>query len=308
MVTRSWRALGTSVHLIVTEPSDADLCSSVVSSVLDQIDLCFSRFRPDSELSRLNDRPNETICVSPLLSKAIGVALRSARRTDGAVDPTVGAAMRLIGYDDDFARIHDRTTSLKLRLEPVPGWQAVRYEPTSRTVFLPRGVELDLGSTGKALAADLAAEAAVMAAGRGGVLVSLGGDIATRGASPPEGWQVLAAEDSDTPVDSEGEVVALHEGAIATSSTTVRRWTRGGVELHHLIDPSTGLPADGPWRTATVIADTCVDANTAATAAIVRGASATDGLRELGLPARLVSVGGHVLRLGGWPQPVGALA
>jgi FAD:protein FMN transferase len=133
--------------------------------------------------------------------------------------------------------------------------------------------------------------------------VSLGGDIATSGRNPDGGWRVLAAEDQATPADEVGEVIALHVGAIATSSTTVRRWRRGAVALHHLIDPRTGLPAVSPWRTVSVVAATCVDANTAATAALIRGEDAPDWLNGLGLAARLVSTDGAVRRVGGWPAP-----
>ena len=214
--------------------------------------------------------------------------------------------MRAIGYDRDFGRALTRPEPIVLRLEPVPGWQAVHYDSVRRVAWLARGVELDLGSTGKALAADLCAAAALRAMGGGGVLVSLGGDIATAGDVPDGGWRVLAADDSSTPSDSDGEVVAIHGGALATSGTAVRRWTRGGIVLHHLIDPRTGLPADGPWRTASVVAATCVDANIAATAAIVRGRSAVPWLDKLGLAARLVATSGQVVRLGGWPEPIGA--
>jgi thiamine biosynthesis lipoprotein len=140
-----------------------------------------------------------------------------------------------------------------------------------------------------------------------GALVSLGGDIAVRGAPPPGGWRVLLAEDSDAPPDGEGEVVAIPAGAIATSSTTVRRWTRGDTTYHHLIDPRTGGPVDSPWRTATVAAGTCVDANTAATAAIVLGDRAVPWLERLRLPARLIGRDGSIVRVGGWPAPDPAL-
>jgi thiamine biosynthesis lipoprotein len=217
--------------------------------------------------------------------------------------------MRLVGYDDDFPRLAlgaDRP--LVLREEAIPGWRAVRFDRRTQTVVLPRGVELDLGSTGKALAADLSAGAVQLAIPSGGTLVALGGDIATGGDAPPDGWPVLTAEDSATPPEMPGEVIALHRGAIATSSTTVRRWTRDGVTLHHLIEPSTGLPVRGPWRTATVLAASCVEANTASTAAIVRGASAVEWLETCGLPARLVSEEGAVHRTHAWPQPTGTAA
>jgi thiamine biosynthesis lipoprotein len=114
---------------------------------------------------------------------------------------------------------------------------------------------------------------------------------------------VLAADDSSTPPDGEGEAIAIVEGAVATSSTIIRRWQRGGIDLHHLIDPWTGLPAVTPWRTVTVVAATCVDANAAATAAVVRGDGGLAWLESTGLAARLVANDGSVLRVGGWPTP-----
>ena len=297
----AWRALGTSVHLLVAD-ADPEPARVAVEDLLERVDRTYSRFRRDSELSLVAGRPGQTARVSPLLCMAISAAMRAARLTDGLVDPTVGRAMRAIGYDDDFDRVAGRTEPLTLRLERVPGWQAIAYDERARTLRVPRGIEIDLGSTGKALAADLAAAAANAATGAG-VLVSLGGDIATAGEPPNAGWHVLAAEDSELPPDSDGEVVALHGGAFATSSTTVRRWTRGGVTMHHLVDPRTGLPAYSPWRTVAVIAATCVDANTAATAAIIRGESAPGWLERLGLAARLVAVDGAVRYAGSWPVP-----
>jgi FAD:protein FMN transferase len=296
----SWRALGTGVHVLVTG-GDIAAASAAVRAVLSEVDLAYSRFRPDSELSRINDAGGRTRRISPLLAGAVATSLRAAVLTDGRVDPTVGRAMRAIGYDDDFERIRTRTDPISIRLEPIPGWQAIHFDSRARTLGVPKGVEIDLGSTGKALASDLAAGAAIAAMGQGGVLVSLGGDIATAGDVPAGGWRILVAEDSDTPPEAEGEVIALHGGAIATSSTTVRAWRRGEVALHHLIDPLTGASVRSPWRTASVVAATCVDANTAATAAIVRGASAPAWLDGLGLAARLVGTNGDVHRIGSWP-------
>jgi thiamine biosynthesis lipoprotein len=238
-----------------------------------------------------------------LLARAVEISLRAARATDGAVDPTVGRAMRAIGYDADGAAVASGSGPIPIRLERVPGWRQVHLDVGRRTLRVPAGVEIDLGSTGKALAADLAAEAAGTAAMPGGWLVNLGGDIAIAGAATAGGWRVLAADDARTAPDAGGEVIALQTGALATSSTTVRRWSRGEVELHHIIDPSTGEPARGPWRTVSVVAASCVDANAAATAAIVRGPDAVDWLGDLGLPARLVSTAGDVMRVAGWPTP-----
>lgn len=298
-----WRALGAGVHLLVFA-GDLEPARQAVIELLDDVDRAYSRFRPESELSRLNAMAGKPMAVSPLFGQAIEAALRAGRISHGLVDPTVGRAMRAVGYDRDFGRAMTSADPLVLRLEPVPGWQSIAWDPVGRVVSLRRGVELDLGSTGKALAADLCAAAALATMGRGGVLVSLGGDIATAGEVPDGGWRVLAADDSATPTDAGGEVVAIHGGALATSGTTSRRWTRGGIDFHHIIDPRTGLPADGPWRTASVVAATCLDANIAATAAIVRGRSAVPWLDELRLAARLVSTSGRVVRVGGWPAPI----
>ena len=297
----SWRALGTGVHVLVTG-GDMAAASAAVRGVLSKVDLAYSRFRPDSELSQINADGGGTRRVSPLLAAAIATSLRAAALTDGWVDPTVGRAMRAVGYDDDFDRVRTRTEPISIRLEPIPGWRAIQFDSRARTIGVPKGVEIDLGSTGKALASDLAAAAALAAMGQGGVLVSLGGDIAMAGDVPAGGWRILVAEDSDTPPASDGEVIALHDGAIATSSTTVRTWRRGEIALHHLIDPHTGVSVESPWRTASVVAATCVDANTAATAAIVRGASAPEWLDGLGLAARLVGITGDVHRIGSWPD------
>jgi FAD:protein FMN transferase len=301
--TSTWRALGTGV-VLVTHGTGHARARAALAALLEKVDATYSRFRPDSELTRLNAWSGQRVPVSPLLADAIGSALRGARLTDGLVDPTVGRAMRLIGYDVDFAAVASRTEGPGLRFEPVPGWQAVHFDADAPWVQLDPGVELDLGSTGKALAADLGVAAARAAMeGRGGALVSLGGDVAVAGEPPSGGWRILAAEDSSTPPDTPGEVISLTSGGTATSSTTVRRWTRDGVRLHHLVDPATGRPAVGPWRTATVAAASCVDANIAATAAVLLGHRAVGWLEERGLPARLVGNDGAVRRTAGWPAP-----
>jgi thiamine biosynthesis lipoprotein ApbE len=308
VAVKSWKALGTSVHVLATDAGGLGRATTAVSEVLEDVDTACSRFREDSELSRLNASPGRVVRVSPLLATAIDAAQRAARLTDGAVDPTVGQAIRVAGYDDDFSRVAAQGGPVTLRAWRVPGWKAIGFDRRSRVVFLPDGVELDLGSTGKALAADLAARAALNAAGAGGVLVSLGGDIATAGTPPPGGWRIHVAEDSRARPDAEGEVICLTSGGVATSSTTVRRWTRGTAVLHHIIDPETSLPTTGPFRTVTVAAATCLDANIGSTAAIVRGETAIDWLMRRNLPARLVENDGTIHYIGRWPDPSGVAA
>ncbi|MGA7989342.1 MAG: FAD:protein FMN transferase [Candidatus Dormiibacterota bacterium] len=299
-------ALGTSMHVVVTDPAHLDAATASVASVVESIDRACSRFRDDSELSRLLAAPGHREgVVSPLLAEALATALRAAELTDGAVDPTVGEAVRSAGYTVDFDSVPRDGAPIPMTVRPVPGWRRIRLYSATRRVEIPAGIEVDLGATAKALAADLGAAAARDAIDGNGVLVSLGGDVAVAGMPPDEGWHVQIAEDSRAVITPDGETIAIRSGGVATSSTMVRRWRRGGVELHHIIDPATGLPADGPWRTVSVVAGSCVDANIAATAAIVRGGSAKAWLEMAGLPARLVDRAGDVMRVGGWPVPVG---
>ncbi len=301
------RALGTTVRVVVTEPDVHALraAKAAVDAVLRDLDMACSRFRADSELVRLNAGSGREHRVSPLLGRAIEVALRAAELTDGDVDPTVGSAIRNAGYDVDFAAIPPDAGPLTVVARAVPGWRGVRYDPATRTVHARAGVELDLGATAKALGADLAAAAALAALdGRGGVLVSLGGDIALAGTPPPDGWTVQVSDDSNDAFDEAAERITVRCGGVATSSTRVRRWVRGGVEQHHIIDPRTGAPAITPWQLVTVAAATCVDANIASTAAIIRGPAAGEWLTSRGLAARLVASDGTVERVGGWPAPL----
>jgi thiamine biosynthesis lipoprotein len=301
------RALGTRVRVVVTsdEPDALVAAKTAVDEVLRDIDATCSRFRSDSELVEVNARSGRDVIVSPLLGRAIEVALRAAAQTGGDVDPTVGAAVRNAGYDVDFAEVPRDGGPLIVSARAVPGWRRVRYAPATRTLRAPAGVEIDLGATAKALAADLAAAAARDSLGPGGgVLVSLGGDVAIAGVPPPDGWTIQVSDDSNDPIDEVSERVTLRSGAIASSSTRVRRWLRGGVEQHHIIDPRTGAPVRTPWRLATIAAASCVEANIASTATIVRGLCAVDWLAARGLAARLVANDGAVRRVGGWPARV----
>jgi len=195
----------------------------------------------------------------------------------------------------------------------VPGWQSVRLD--GRRLRLAADTRLDLGATAKGLGADRAAREAALAVPAGGVLVSLGGDIAVAGEAPVGGWPVLVADEPEPvgqppasggrpaqfPPRSRGQVVRLATGALATSSILCRQWRRGGRTLHHIVDPRTGLPAAGPWRTASVAAANCAEANAASTAAIIAGNQAPAWLAAQGLPARLVARDGSVRLVGGWP-------
>jgi thiamine biosynthesis lipoprotein len=297
-------ALGTTAVVIVADADASAATRAVVEAQIAATDVACSRFRPDSELSLLNRSAGVALTVSAQLFDAVEVALDAARATDGLVDPTVGQAMRVVGYDRDFAQLDKSAGPLRISVQPVPGWRLITLDGERRRIRLPPGVELDLGATAKARCADQAAEAAFATTGSA-VLVSLGGDVAVAGPAPDGGWTVLVTDDHAAPLDSPGQPVAITAGGLATSGTTVRRWARGGRELHHLIDPATGMPADSVWRTVSVAANTCVAANTASTAAMILGAAAPDWLSVRNLPARLVSVDGMVTTVAGWPSPEG---
>jgi thiamine biosynthesis lipoprotein len=300
-----FRAWETACVLAVTDARARDRARAIVERELAEIDKACSRFRSDSQLVRLNAFAGEPTRVSELLFAAVGVALHAAEKTGGLVDPTIGKTLRLAGYDETFTVIRGRDGRLfRARFVRGPDWRSVVLDVRARTVLLPRGVELDLGATAKALAADRCAQAVFEAVG-GGVLVSLGGDIATAGTSPAGGWPVRIADDNAAPLDEPGPTVAISSGALATSGTTVRRWTTQTGEFHHIIDPRTARPARSPWRTVSVAASNCVEANTASTAAIVLADEAPAWLGNHELPARLVRYDGAPTFVAGWPEDQG---
>jgi thiamine biosynthesis lipoprotein len=303
VVRSRFEALGTFGELLVDGRPDAfGTAVRILRDELAAIDLACSRFRADSELMAVNAAAGRTVAVSPLLAEAVRVALTAAVQTGGDVDPLLGRALAAAGYDADYAALPADGPAAVPAPPPAGAWQDV--EVTEDTVRIPAGTALDLGATAKALAVDRAA-AAIAAATGAGVLVNVGGDLATGGPVPPAGWPVrltddAAREDVRRPGGT-GPVIRLHGGGLATSSTAVRRWRRAGTTYHHVLDPGSGLPAEPVWRTVTVTAARCVDANTASTAAIVRGRGSPDWLAGLRLPSRLVDAAGRVHRVAGWP-------
>jgi thiamine biosynthesis lipoprotein ApbE len=301
-----WSALGTQVRLVVTDPGQLAAGSRLLRADLADVDLACSRFRPDSELVAVNaTAPGRTggVRISPLLTEAVAVALHAAAQTRGNVDPTVGTAMAAVGYDRDFALVRQTGPPLRLTVRRVPGWRQVRLDADAQTISLPAGAQLDLGATAKAWAADRSAGRLAERLGCG-VLVSLGGDIAVAGQAPPDGWRIRVQDITgrpEEPPDGPSAVVSIRAGGLATSSTAARRWRRGGDLLHHILDPRTGLPAAPVWRTVSVAALSCVEANTASTAAIIQGRDAIGWLTARRLPARLVDADGVITTVAGWP-------
>jgi FAD:protein FMN transferase len=296
----SFEVFGTTAVLVVTDEAALGRARAIADTELAVIDLACSRFRQDSELSRANRTRGVLTPVSELFAALVAEALRAAELTGGDVDPTCGRALVAAGYDRDFGELRDRAAAPARSAGPVPGWRNVFLDPVTPAIRLDHGAELDLGATAKAWAADHVAGQIAARAGCG-VLVSLGGDVAVAGQPPGDGWRVRVTDDHAASPDAPGQTVAISSGGLATSSTTVRAWSAGGQAMHHIIDPRTGEPAASAWRTVSVAAGTCADANIASTAAIIRSEAAPAWLTGSGLPARLVRHDGTVVTTPGWP-------
>lgn len=278
-----WELWTTTVRVVVSDATALAEATALVRSVLADVEAAASRFRADSEVSRIGRSRATEHEVSPLLAAMVGAALGAAAATGGRVDPTIGTGLARLG-----------ATAPALRASTVrrATWRDVSLDGT--TLRLPAGTLLDLGATGKAYAADRAAELVAGTLGCG-ALVSLGGDIRATGSAEP--WTVLVRDRADQP----GSLVDLPgDGAVATSSSLHR--TLGPELAHHVIDPLTDRSVAKLWRTVSVAADSCVEANTWSTAALVAGADAPEVLDGTGLPARLVAADGSVRHLGGWPR------
>ena len=287
---RRFRAMGTDCEVTVFGPMAAALADLAVRRV-ELLEDCWSRFRPASELNRLNARAGTgPVEVSPDLRVLVEAMQVAWQWTDGLFDPTVLRSMRALGYDADFVTVIAREALEVAALRPAPGLADVIVD--SRAVQLPAGIGLDPGAIGKGLAADIVVDE-LMAAGAQGVLVSLGGDIVLAGEPGDDGqWAVEVVDERHA--DHEPEAIMrtvtwpapIERAAIATSTTLRRRWAGG---RHHVIDPRTGDVARSDLVQATVVADSGWQAEVAATAALLLGAR--DGsawLERRGLEAILL--------------------
>ena len=314
VVGTEFRALGTTVRLVVTDARALGPATEVLRGHLDALDRAASRFRADSEVSRLAvaaaDGPAR-VHASPELAGAVRAALHAARITHGLVDPTVGGAVVASGYDADIDVVRARpaaengvnpTASGAVADPHVPGWRTVTITPDG-LLGVPRGCLLDLGASAKAYAADVVADRLARTL-PGGFLVNLGGDIALSGDTPRDGWAV-AVEAPPGAMPPVRQVLVLGAGqAVATSSTRLRAWTTAdGERHHHIVDPRTGRTAPAYWGQVTCVGATALEANAASTAAVVLGPDAVTWLVGLGVPARLERLDGSAVHTPGWPGP-----
>lgn len=294
-----WSLWSTRARLVVTDPDQLRAARRLAQWVLADVDRAASRFRDDSELLTLGRDADGGVDLSPTLAGLLRHALDAAELSGGAVDPTVATTLLDLGYDRDIALVRRGDSVVRTTVRTVPGWRSL--ELRGHRLFRPRGLQLDLGATAKAVAADWVARQVTDELGTG-VLVSIGGDIATAGPAPEGGWQVRVQDVDEDPVAH----IGLSCGAVATSSTVRRTWERNGRTYHHIVDPATSQPVARVWRSVTVVAPTCAEANTLSTGALVKGHDAPAWLGRLGRPARLLDASGRVHLLGGWPEEVQA--
>ena len=279
MIDRRFAAMGTQCHVVVDAPEPiASTLLDLARTRVELLEQCWSRFRPDSELSALNASAGQgPFAASGDLLLLVRHMQQAWADTDGLFDPTVLTAMRQWGYDADFATVVARQSVAAVAVTTAaPGMAAVLVDDAG--VTLPVGVGLDPGAIGKGLAADLIA-ADLREAGAAGVLVNLGGDIAVAG-TPADGgpWRITVDDERDAgrpldtlTIDTGGTQGVTHAG-IATSTTLTRRWAQG--RRHHVIDPRTGGLGAHDLVQVTVVAPQAWQAEVAATAALLRPADA----------------------------------
>jgi thiamine biosynthesis lipoprotein len=275
-----FRAMGTEIELLV-ETDEAAAALAAAEEEFHRLEALLSRFRGDSELSRLN--AEGSLAAGPDLLRVVELALAAKERTGGRFDIAVHDALVAAGYDRSFELVPADEAAPVFALPERP----TGIELQGGVILLDDGVRLDLGGIGKGYACDRAAEILATA---GPCLVNAGGDIATRAGT----WTV-SVETATEPLTLE----LSGSSALATSGSDLRRWRRAGRELHHLIDPETGLPSESDLLRVTAVARDAVDAEVAAKALFLAGVdAATEEADRLGVPAVLVTQDGRTIRAG----------
>ena len=287
MVRERFAAMGTTVEMLLDAPAGPGARAAVAAARAEfaRLEGLLSRFRPDSELSRLN-RCRRMRAGSDLV-RVLGTALAMRRRSGGRFDPTVGRAVAAQGYDRSFETLADDPRPAVA----VPAGGVVALDRAAGWVALGPGADLDLGAIAKGDAAD---RAVAILAQAGPCLVNAGGDLAVSGPRASGPWPVaIATPGGDL-------VLALERGALATSGTDRRRWTRAGRAVHHAIDPRSGGAAATSLVAASAAAATCAEADALATALLVAGGADAHRLADAwGVPAALVALDGTLTLAGG---------
>ena len=291
--------MGTTVHLVGVG-NDVEALLETAEARIVQLEAQWSRFRPASELSRLNDRAGERVQLTPETYDLVAAAVDGWQRTGGLFDPTLLTEVEQAGYDRSFDELP--ATRASEGGTPIPaahsGCAGIALDPDTTSVVLPAGLRLDLGGIAKGYAADLVVTD-LAATGLEGACANLGGDVRVWGRAPDDAdaWTVDIQDPTDaaTPLAR----LAIDDGAIVTSTRLRRRWLVDGVEQHHLIDPRTGRPAFTGWAQVSVITATATEAEVLAKALFLAGPEGgADLLAEHAARAVLVADDGHVETLG----------
>jgi FAD:protein FMN transferase len=299
-----FRAMGSQMSVwVVTEDEQTARTRLIAAcAFIRAVETRLSRFRPESELSRLNTLRGSTFKMSPLFAEILDDALRAAEFTEGLYNPTVLNALESAGYDRTFEAIEDDQNQPASVAPFQSDWRGISLDRPESTVVLPIGVSLDLGGIVKGWTAERAAD---ILAPLGPCLVDAGGDIAVR-SSPFDqaGWPIGIADPQDP--DSDLALLLVHNRGVATSGSDFRRWRRGDQSQHHLIDPRTGRPADTDLSTVTVVAADAVEADVHAMVAMILGS--LEGCRYLerqtDVEGLLVTEGGQRMITSGFSQYV----
>lgn len=256
-----------------------------------------SRFLPDSELMQLNACSGQWVVVSDLLWREVSLAVEMAWQTDGRFDPTLLNALAQAGYDRSFELIGDGGNCRWLEPEVFYGrWAEIELDAIRQAVWLPAGVQLDLGGIAKG---DTAQQVLSFLQPVGPCLVDAGGDLVA-GAAPVGflGWPVALGRPGANEFDETNDLATfwLANGALATSGVDYRSWVQAGRLVHHLINPRTGQPANTDVLTATVLAHDAAVAEAWATATLISGADAgIDSLLDFDLAGLVVGRDGRIL-------------
>ena len=298
-----FEALGTTAIVLVSEPSALADARAACERVVAEVDAACSRFRDDSDLTRVNQHAGEWVAASSTLLDALEVGIVAHAPTDGLVDPSVGRAMCDIGYDRDFADIVQTGPAAPLRVRRVPGWQCIEVDRRGGRVRDPEGVSYSTSARLRRPGAQIARHVPARTAPASALRSASAATSRSRARRPTAAGGCMSPKTIGPRSTSlAARRSRCRAGGIATSGTTLRHWKHGDASFHHIIDPQRGRPAADCWRMVTVAAPSCTDANVASTASVVLGFDAPRWLAARDLPARLVGTAGNVIYVGGWPS------
>jgi thiamine biosynthesis lipoprotein len=275
-----FRAMGCRVEIHLVHDPAPQAMAAVAAALLDAetffetCETALSRFRPTSDLSLLNRAAGSgPMLVSPLLGAAMVDALAAARATDGMFDPTLGTVMAVLGYDRPFPLVaaDDAGVPLLVPVHREGAWREIVVDAAGGTIALPVGVALDLGGIGKGWTVDRLVAQLETVPGVYGGLINAGGDLRVWGDAPESASAWAVGVEDPREFDRDCAVLAVRDGAVATSSTAYRRWRRGDRWLHHLLDPRTGQPAATDAAAVTVVGPSAMWAEVHAKVALLHG-------------------------------------